>query len=87
LLPNNLYEVQDDYRVRPRLAINLGLHDDLQPSLVDPQNRNLTFLPGHQSTVVPSALPGLLFPGDEGIPRRTLSGVAEERLLSPYEQL
>jgi hypothetical protein len=61
--------VQDDYRVHPRLTVNLGLRYDLQPPLVDPQNRKLTFIPGRQSTVVPTALPGMLFPGDDGIPR------------------
>ncbi len=61
--------VQDDYRLHSRLTLNLGVRYDLQPPLVDPQNRKLTFVPGRQSTVVPSALPGMLFPGDEGVTR------------------
>jgi hypothetical protein len=61
--------VQDDYRIHPRLTFNLGLRYDLQPPLVDPQDRKLTFVPGRQSTVVPTAFPGMLFPGDEGVPR------------------
>jgi len=61
--------VQDDYRVHPRLTLNLGVRYDLQPPLVDPLNRKTTFVPGSQSTVVPEALPGMLFPGDEGVGR------------------
>jgi outer membrane receptor protein involved in Fe transport len=60
---------QDDYRVLPRLTLNLGLRYDLQPPLVDPLNRKTTFVPGRVSTVVPAALPGMLFPGDEGVGR------------------
>ncbi len=61
--------VQDDVRVHARVTLNLGFRYDLQPPLIDPQNRKLTYVPGRQSTVVPTALPGMLFPGDEGVPR------------------
>jgi outer membrane receptor protein involved in Fe transport len=60
---------QDDWRVTPRLTINAGLRWDLQAPLVDPFDRKLTFQQGAKSTVAPNALPGLLFPGDPGIPR------------------
>ena len=61
--------IQDDWRIHPRLTLNLGLRYDLQLPLTDPHDRKLTFVPGAQSRVVPTALPGLLFPGDPGITR------------------
>jgi hypothetical protein len=61
--------VQDDYRIHPRLVLNLGLRYDLQMPYTDPQDRKLAFSPFTKSTVVPTAPAGLLFPGDPGIPR------------------
>jgi hypothetical protein len=61
--------VQDDFKIHPRLTLNLGLRYDLQMPFLDPRDRKLTFIEGRQSTVVPTAPLGLLFPGDEGIPR------------------
>jgi hypothetical protein len=58
---------QNDYRIHPRLTLNLGVRYDLQPPFTDPQNRKLAFVPGAQSTVSPNAPVGLLFPGDAGI--------------------
>ena len=60
---------QDDYRVHPRVTLNLGLRYDLQFPYTDPQNRKLAFVPGEQSQVSPTAPVGLLFPGDPGISR------------------
>jgi hypothetical protein len=60
---------QDDYRIHPRLTLNLGVRYDLQFPFTDPQNRKLAFVPGQQSQVSPTAPIGLLFPGDPGISR------------------
>ena len=57
---------QDDYRVHPRVTLNLGVRYDLQFPFTDPDNRKLAFVPGAQSQVSPTALEGLLFPGRPG---------------------
>jgi hypothetical protein len=60
---------QDDFRVTPRLTLNLGVRWDIQTPPTDPQDKESTFVPGVQSTVRPTAPVGLLFPGDPGVTR------------------
>jgi len=60
--------LQDDWRILPRLTFNLGLRYDIQTAPTDSLRRQSNFRPGVQSTVVPSAPTGLLFPGDPGVP-------------------
>ena len=61
--------VQDDIRLTSHFTLNLGVRYDLQLPITDPLNRKLTFVPGRQSQVVPSAPLGLQFVGDPGISR------------------
>jgi Carboxypeptidase regulatory-like domain len=67
--------LQDNFRAFQRLTLNLGIRYDLEPSPVESQNQTLTFVPGVQSTVVPGAPLGVLFPGDAGVSR----GIVETR--------
>ena len=60
---------QDDWRVSHKLTLNLGVRYDLQTIPVDPLNRQIAFIPGGTSTVSPTLPPGILLPGDPGIPR------------------
>ena len=68
--------IQDAWKIKPRLTANLGLRYDIQESPVESQNLTTGFVPSQQSTVVPAAPKGVLFPGDTGIPR----GIAPNQL-------
>ena len=60
--------VQDTYKVSSRLTVNLGLRYELPSPYTEIKNRQTLFIPGRQSTVVPSAPLGILYPGDKGVP-------------------
>ena len=60
---------QDDWRITPKLTLNLGVRYDVQTAPTDTQRRYAIFKPGVQSTVSPSAILGQLFPGDPGVPQ------------------
>jgi Carboxypeptidase regulatory-like domain/TonB dependent receptor len=59
---------QDTFKVNNRLTVNLGLRYELPFPYTEIRNRQSLFIPGRQSTVVPDAPEGLLYPGDAGVP-------------------
>lgn len=64
---------QDTYKVNSRLTLNYGLRYDIPFPATENKNRVNLFVPGAQSTVIPNAPPGLLYPGDAGVPRGLIS--------------
>jgi hypothetical protein len=60
--------VQDTFKATSRLTLNVGLRYDLPFPYTEIKNRQTLWIPGRQSTVVPSAPEGLLYPGDQGVP-------------------
>jgi hypothetical protein len=59
---------QDEWRLTPRFTLSYGLRYEVNTPWVDIRNRMNAWAPGRTSTVMPSAPPGLLFPGDPGVP-------------------
>ena len=59
---------QDTYKVTSRLTLNIGLRYELPFPYTEIHNRQTLWIPGRQSTVMPNAPPGLLYPGDAGVP-------------------
>src|SRR6266478_3850602 len=60
---------QDNFRILPRLTLNLGLRWDIQTPPTDPLNRGTSFEVGQQSIAIPDAPTGALFVGDPGVTR------------------
>jgi carboxypeptidase family protein len=61
--------MQDDFRIHPRVTLNLGLRWDVQTAPTDPLNRVVNYVPGQKSIVNPIAPVGALFFGDPGVER------------------
>jgi hypothetical protein len=59
--------VQDNWRLLPKLTLNLGVRYELPFQWYQPKGYSETFRPGFQSTKFPGAPGGLAFVGDHGI--------------------
>jgi len=59
---------QDSWHLRQNLTFNYGLRWDRIAPWSEKYNQISTFVPGAQSVVFPGAPPGILYPGDPGIP-------------------
>jgi hypothetical protein len=62
--------IGDSYRMHPRLTLDYGLRYEPFIPFDQKGGRHTTWVPGVQSTVVPDAPQGILFPGDPGLPSR-----------------
>jgi hypothetical protein len=60
---------QDEYRLTPTLTLNYGLRYERINPFTEVEDRLNAFVPGVQSQVRPDAPVGLLFPGDQDLPR------------------
>ncbi len=63
----NLY-AEDSFKATPHLTLNVGLRYELPSPYSVINNQTALFRPGAQSKIIPSAPPGLLYPGDPGVP-------------------
>jgi hypothetical protein len=67
--PEMAYFFQDDWKLRPNLALSIGVRWEPFFPDYDANDSLSVFRPGQQSTVYPTAPLGMLFVGDKGVPR------------------
>jgi hypothetical protein len=60
---------EDSWRWRSNVTFNYGLRWDRIEPWYEKYNNNITFVPGEQSLVFPTAPVGIVYPGDPGISR------------------
>jgi hypothetical protein len=61
---------QDELRIS-RVTLNYGVRYEVNQPFAETQDHLNAFHPGQQSTLFPNAPRGLVYPGDEGVPRGT----------------
>jgi hypothetical protein len=61
--------VEDEWKVSNRLTLDLGLRWEPFFPINETNDELTAYRPGQQSTIYKLATPGLVFPGDPGIPR------------------
>jgi hypothetical protein len=59
---------QDKWQLSRRLVLSAGLRYELDLPYTEARNRQNIWAPGQQSVMVPNAPPGMLYPGDPGVP-------------------
>jgi Carboxypeptidase regulatory-like domain/TonB-dependent Receptor Plug Domain len=60
---------QDSWRARNDLTIDMGLRWDIIMPFWEKYNQIQTWVAGARSVVYPGAIPGMVYPGDPGIPK------------------
>lgn len=75
--------VQDQWKMKPRLTLTFGLRWEPYKWWIDRHNRIDTVVPGAQSTVVPDAPVGILFPNDPGLTRSVTQNAWDWNNLAP----